>query len=519
MEVVPLSCMQSAPHSQSPNWRRSVITLTGNLLVLSVFWPSIESLLLKWLQMQDAYSHGFLSLILASWLLRKQIHSLPPKATPDPLILAGLATLSALWSAAYFMHTEVLHQMCLPLVLALLLACRFDRNGAVRLLGASAVLFFAIPIWDYLNAPLQWLSVQVSSAALKLIHIDASIKGFFVTLDNGVFEIAGGCSGLRYLLVSLTVTYVYSFMNLAQLRYIVILNATGILFALLTNWVRVFTIIYIGHQSNMQHPLVADHENFGWYLYAATLVPLLIAAHFIELSDKRSRHALKKREDVSTAPMKGVPVRVRLLTLIAAIGIPVISLVTVKWTQPELFFGQINAPEQMGDWHRVYVLDNAYVAPQFVNYTQSVDTSFSRNQGEPLVSLHLRQYSRQVNGKELISNRNREFDTETWKLKGNFSLPDSSIQFLELENRESLVRHAVGYTYAIGDRYFSNKFDAKLGQLSAFFSSRRQDGALIQASSPCLPDCQAAVTRLEDFFTTALLPIRASLSKAYEASH
>lgn len=520
MEVVPQSCMQSAFKSSPTTPTTLVANWLGGLLIFVTFWPSIEGLLQKWFQMQDAYSHGFLTLILCIWLLRKQVRRMHLRTTPDYWTLVGLGLLSTLWSAAYLMHTEVLHQLCLPVGIALLLSSRYKPGNLLRLLGATSVLYFAIPFWDYLNAPLQWLSVQISSAALKLIHIDVAIKGFFVTLDNGVFEIAGGCSGLRYLLVSLTVTYVYSYLNLSQLRYIVLLNAIGVGLALLTNWVRVFVIIYIGHQSDMQNPLVADHENFGWYLYAATLIPLLIAAHFVELWDKRSRQLIRKpAQDNTSTKEPASALQGRILSVLAVVTIPLFSLAIVKWSQPDAYFGQLNPPEEAGDWHRVYVLDNTFVAPQFANFTQGIDTSYSRNQGEPLVSLNLRQYSRQLNGKELISNRNREFDTTLWKLKGNFSLPDSTFQFLELESRESGQRHVIGFTYAIGDRYYSNKFDAKLGQLSAFFALHRQDGALIQASSPCLPNCQASVTRLEDFFSAILLPARTSLSKAYEESH
>ncbi len=514
--------MQSALRI-TPRQYQALATLVIGLLALWAFWPSIQGLLQKWLLLHDAYGHGLLTLALALWLAKRQrdrLQAVPYDGWFHPV---ALLLVSVAWACAFLIHTEILQQMLLPVLAALIGSRGYGKAGFLRLLGALGILYFAIPFWDYLNAGLQWLSVQISSAALRINGIDASINGFFVTLPNGVFEIAGGCSGLRYLLVSLTLTYLYAFMNFSRARYAVILVSAGVLFALVSNWVRVFLIIYLGHRSNMTDPLVADHESFGWALYAATLVPLFALAHYCELQDKRSRQSARvvrpRASEVADAvPRPRSTARGWGLTLASTIAVPFGTQLIVALSQPMHSYGELFPPETIGHWNRVVLLDNLYVAPAYSGYTQRLDSSYSRGAGEPLLSLNLRLYSRQFNGKELINNQNREFDLKTWQLKGNFASTDKGYQYLELEHRQTLARHVVGYTYAIGDQLFSNKFDAKLGQLAALVSLRRLDGALVQASTPCGSSCSEAAGRLEDFFAVGLITLREALLRAYEDS-
>jgi exosortase len=498
-------------------------TLTGLALAfffILVFWPSVKSLGLKWLSMQEAYSHGFISLILAGWLVKRQLDKLPATTSPTWFHPVALLVTSALWAAAFFIHTEVLQQMILPVLAALLISTRFGKAGFLTIMPALAIVYFAIPFWDYLNASLQWLSVQVSSSVLKAIDIEVVINGFFVSLPNGVFEIAGGCSGLRYLLVSLTLTYLYSFLNLTQPRYALALISTGLLFALISNWVRVFIIIYLGYRSNMSDPLVAEHENFGWYLYAFTLIPLFIIAHYLELQDRRNRQSLRRQKSVVNTDATATPSVTRwMVTMASTLCIPLVTHLIVGLSQPRESFSNIDIPDTIGKWNRVFLLDNLYVAPYYKGFTQSLDSSYSRNTGEPLLSLNLRLYSRQFNGKELINNSNREFDSRIWHLKGNVKHQNAGYQFLELEHKDSLARHVLAYTYSIGDHLFSNKFDAKLGQLTALLSLQRLDGALVQASMPCNDSCSESADRLEAFFDDSLVSLTAALLKAYRESH
>jgi hypothetical protein len=72
------------------------------------------------------------------------------------------------------------------------------------------------------------------------------------------------------------------------LLLIVIAAAIG----MLDNWIRVFALVMIAHVSNMQSPLVYSHASFGWWVYAASLVPLFMIARRLERGESHEAPSL-----------------------------------------------------------------------------------------------------------------------------------------------------------------------------------------------------------------------------------
>ena len=59
--------------------------------------------------------------------------------------------------------------------------------------------------------------------------------------------------------------------------------------ALIVNWIRVFSLILIGHLTNMQHFLVKDsHYGFGWVLFLIVIVALIVAERLAPAPQPRS---------------------------------------------------------------------------------------------------------------------------------------------------------------------------------------------------------------------------------------
>lgn len=137
-----------------------------------------------------------------------------------------------------------------------------------------AFLLFMYPLWGSLQTALQQLSVFAVMNIMAYSGIPTYVEGTSVMIPAGTFVIAGGCSGLRYFLVSLAIGSLFVFLNLRRKSAIVKFLALAIIGALITNWIRIVALIVIGHESNMQSELMRDHNNFGWYIYAPFVVLL-----------------------------------------------------------------------------------------------------------------------------------------------------------------------------------------------------------------------------------------------------
>lgn len=131
----------------------------------------------------------------------------------------------------------------------------------------SAFLIFIMPVWGMFTNVLQEISVNVVTFFMSLTGVPTYVEGNFVTIPAGVFEIADGCSGLRYMIVSLAISSLFSFLYINNTKKALSFFALAIFGALLTNWLRITALILIGEYTNMESSLMEDHNTFGWYLF------------------------------------------------------------------------------------------------------------------------------------------------------------------------------------------------------------------------------------------------------------
>jgi len=145
-----------------------------------------------------------------------------------------------------------------------------------RVIFPAIFLILIIPMWGPLAVILQSMSVNAVNFMMSFTGIPTYVEGNLVSIPAGVFEIAGGCSGLRYFIVSIAISSLFVFLNMRNKRNITIFIAVAILGALITNWIRITLLIIIGQYTDMSSSLMADHNNFGWYIFAPFMVVLFI---------------------------------------------------------------------------------------------------------------------------------------------------------------------------------------------------------------------------------------------------
>lgn len=160
---------------------------------------------------------------------------------------------------------SLLYWLAILLLLCSTLIFVFTAN--IRIASAASYFIFLLPVWGILTIPLQSMSVLAVNTMMSFTTIPVFVEDEFVQIPSGVFEIADGCSGLRYLLTSLAISTLFSFLYFRTLKNTAIFISVAILGALLTNWLRISALIIIGHQTEMTSDLMTDHNMFGWYLY------------------------------------------------------------------------------------------------------------------------------------------------------------------------------------------------------------------------------------------------------------
>lgn len=269
------------------------LLMLGSVLVFAAgYAETLVSFHDRWGSTVQGYSHGYLLAAISLWLAwRRREAFYEPQVRPQYGWLLLLAGASLSWAAAYTMQVRIGQQLMIPALLWLWVATVFGWSSARKLLFAVAVLYLAIPVWDVLVLPLREFTVWVTQHVLGALGIPAYIDGFRIYVPAGAFVVAGGCSGLNYLLVSMTLGLLYAHLYVHGWvrRGGVLLSAVAV--ALVSNWVRVIALVLIGYHTEMRSSLVDDHETFGWVVFGILLIPYLLLLRRFDSADSEAAPA------------------------------------------------------------------------------------------------------------------------------------------------------------------------------------------------------------------------------------
>ncbi len=276
-----------APSRSSPRLpRSSTLESTGILVtvyalwiaVVGIYWPSARDLHTLWTspQQEEAFTHGYLILLLCLWLVFRERERLGSIAVaPSPKALLVLLTLSALWLWLWRAAIQEGHEMLLPLIWLTAIVATLGWRAGRLLAFPVGYLYFAMPIWSDINGLVQALSAKMTGALIFLTGLPAFMQGDYVQLPRGEIEIAGTCSGLHALIVGLALATLYGKVADVPLRrrwlWIAVMGALS----LIVNWIRIFTVITAAYFTEMHSSLVRHHYWLGWWLFAGAFALFL----------------------------------------------------------------------------------------------------------------------------------------------------------------------------------------------------------------------------------------------------
>jgi exosortase len=239
------------------------------------YWPTSAALWHYWIDHPYFAAHGVLVAGLVLWLLyraRSRIAAVPVRGLPWallPLVACGIASV-VFWRAGI----QSLQLMMLPALILLAVLAAFGPAVTRTVAVPVGFLYFAMPVWDLLTLPLQNLTVTIVRLLAPAIGIPATISGFLISFPGGLnFEVTEWCSGLGLMVQGLAVATLLGELEHATWRRRLALIASMIPVALVTNWIRVLTILQVGYSTGMRHVLVTRyHVQFGYAFYVVALV-------------------------------------------------------------------------------------------------------------------------------------------------------------------------------------------------------------------------------------------------------
>ena len=477
------------------SYRRSGLWETGlarglagtfsGVLVLVMGFRSFPSLHSAWLG--HPYAHGYLLVGAVGWVLYAERRNLEPRPGgwgPGPVLLV---VLSMVWLFGAVTFSVGVHQLVLPMILVAGAATVLGRSSLNVLLPLLATYSFALPFWTVLVRPLQVMTTAAAGLLLTPLAIPFSIEGDVITIQYGAFLVARSCSGIAYFVSGSAIGALYAVLILRNWRTRIAAVVIAAALSVAANWIRVTSLIVIGHVTRMESGLMEDHGTFGWAVFAgALLVFFALASRLRDPGDSPSVAG------TPTPPVaNGVWTR-RLFhaTVLASIGPLSYALgVLLPWSESSL--GPSIVPAR--DWSVESIVGSVW-RPSYDGFDEHVSATWTIGGGSVQADELI--YVEQRQGKELVHYENQIADETTVVLE-RLRMAGARV-VNEAVVSDSSGPRLVWYWYRVGGVDTYSRMSAKALDMLAFVR-RDRDARLVALSSPCAPgECTEAAGLLAE---------------------
>jgi exosortase A len=468
---------------------RAVWALLGVAVV--ALWPAFASLARIWRDMFD-YHHGILIAVVALawlWRIRREIDASSVRPVRAALPLVAIALLA--WTIAYRANSELMQQMLLPIIPILAVYAAAGPQVCRRVAAPIAYLYFAIPLWEQLLPYLQALTTAVAESVLGALGVPTQVEGHHVTIPSGRFSIIEGCSGKRYLVIALAFGALAAAIEGLRWRRTLALLAVATGLALLTNWLRVVTVIYVGHVTQMQHYLVAhEHMSFGYALF----VPLLLAILWV------SRRICRGQSDQPVARAAAeVERRSRPADWAIVMGLVVLPiLVWARVPEQNAVVHLAAMPVATGAWQGPLPAAEAW-QPRFVDPAEERRAAYAVD-GQR-IEVYVNVYGVQTPGRELVFHRNSVAPIDRYTLirrvPARSATPPAEV--VAESGLSGGTRWVVTHTYKVGGWLTTSPGLAQV-YYGLHAIVRPVPGGTLAIATRCDADCDSAERAIDEFW-------------------
>ena len=279
-----MNSMLPVQYSTQRAWWQALL-LIGFLLIVTLllFLDTATAMVTMWLR-SDTFTHGFLVPPIVIWLVwrkRQVLASYKPQPSLwGVLLLAGAAFM---WLLGDLVAVNAVTQLALVCMLVLLVPAVLGFVVARAILFPLAFLFFAVPFGEFAMPQLMVWTADFTVWALRLTGIPVLREGLQFVIPSGNWSVVEACSGVRYLIASVTVGTLFAYLNYQSMSRRMMFIVVSALVPVIANWLRAYIIVVLGHFSNNKLATGVDHLIYGWVFFGVViLLMFMIGARWAE---------------------------------------------------------------------------------------------------------------------------------------------------------------------------------------------------------------------------------------------
>jgi len=484
---------------------------------LWLYWDTASSMVAIWWR-SPTFAHGFLILPISLWLLwRKRAAFANAPAQPSYWGALAILLLGLSWRVADIVGLQFFEQF---LMVCMVPALIWALQGWQRLKTVAfpvGFLLFAVPVGEFLIPPLIDFTAAFTVMALRMTGLPVYMEGNLLILPTGTWSVEYACSGVRYLIASVTLGFLYAYLAYHSLWRRLWFIAASAVVPILANGLRAYTIVMIGHLSDMRLAVGVDHFIYGWVFFGIVMTLLFWIGSFWLEETPPPRPSESHPPPIHGHASTGRFIKVSTCALIGLSIWP-------GWAR--LARGQetlassvdIGLPESIGSWRASGGPLTSW-RPRFVGMDAEQALTYESELGS--VGLYLAYYRSQQQGAEMVSSVNGLIDEKTpwWALEsGTRQVPlgDDNLEVRETRLRSTSSGLLVWQWYWIDGSRTTGALTAKLLEARAKLVRRSSAGASIVVYQflERTGSEDISIAQLTHFLEEALPAIEAQLESA-----
>ncbi len=500
-------------------WPLCSLLICASLIWLFTWYGETTLSTLAIWQRSDTYAHGFLIFPISAYLIwtrRHELSALPP--LPSPLGLVVLVGLGFVWLLADSAEVLVASQYALVAMVPVLVWAILGHRIGLALLFPLLYLLFAVPVGEFLLLPLMNFTADFTVTALRITGIPVFREGNFFTVPSGSWSVVEACSGLRYLIASLTLGCLFAYLTYRSLWRRIAFIAFSIVVPIIANGFRAYMIVMIGHLSNNKLATGVDHVIYGWVFFGFVMMMLFwLGSRWREPDESPSSKKVKSGDNCDSAPAP--------LGKIAAIA-AVSALIAAVWPtyarHLDMLPGNparitLTSPVASEKWQTDHHTITDW-QPQFLTAQGQLRQAYHKD-GQK-VELLIKYYRNQRQDAELINSSNQLISAHhsPWGLISHDSsrlrVGDHLLGIVEAKLRSPRTKLLVWTWYWVGGQYTDNVYLAKIYQAKAKLLNEGDDAAAIFVYTRYDDSSDAARDLLNEFVLEIFPAMDLSLARA-----
>jgi EpsI family protein len=341
-------------------------------------------------------------------------------------------------------------------------------------------------------------------------------EGLYFTLPSGSWSVVEACSGVRYIIASVTLGLLYAYLTYRSMQRRLLFVLASIIAPILANTLRAYIIVMLGHLSDMKVATGVDHLIYGWFFFGVVMFGLFWLGSFFREDNLKTAEAGEVNAG-GRPTVAGANPR-PMATALLALAIAAAWLWLGNSADSRLAAGQIAAPAPpapVGAWTSV---DHPPWQWQPESAVAGLATAHYRRQGRT-IALYIQYPGGADTGDDVVGSSTRFAEKGSAarvvrRARVGLKLADHSVTADQAELAEAGGQLLAWSWYRIGDAYTSNDYLAKVLEAKGALGWGQAGSFRIVLALPLADSVESAQTDMRDFLREHGVSLDEALDRA-----